>query len=155
MAPEKADGPPKGAPLPLVLLGLGRIVERELGARLDSLGLTMRSFGILGHLSGVDSLSYSDLARRADITVQSMHTAVKKMIADDLVRGTGSAGRSAHLSITDGGRERLHKARRVMGAYETELLAGGDGENARSALNALMATAWRVSAPGDSLPPSL
>jgi hypothetical protein len=61
----------------LMLVGAGRFLQRRVDDELAALGLTLRHLSALGHLSHRPDLSYSDLARRARITTQSMHATVR------------------------------------------------------------------------------
>jgi DNA-binding MarR family transcriptional regulator len=58
-----------------VLLTVAHRIEAALGAALAPLGLTVSRLGLLGHISGVPGVSFSDLARMSGISVQSVHTA--------------------------------------------------------------------------------
>ncbi|MGL5851565.1 MAG: hypothetical protein ACRCZD_12355, partial [Phycicoccus sp.] len=72
--PQNTPTPPTEPPSPsIALLTMGRLVERRVAAALDELGLTVRGFGALGHLAGDPGISFTELARRAGVTVQSMH----------------------------------------------------------------------------------
>ena len=75
------------------------------------IGLTLRHLGALGHLSHRPDLSYSDLARRAGITTQSMHATVRAL--EDLgavSRTLAGQGHPARLEITARGRELLRRS---------------------------------------------
>ena len=63
----------------LMLVGAGRFLQRRVDDELAALGLTLRHLSALGHLSHRPDLSYSDLARRARITTQSMHATVRSL----------------------------------------------------------------------------
>lgn len=154
MADDSRSGPPSaqtsvGSLLPFQLFGLGRLVEREMDGRLAEHGLSLRTLGVLGHLAAATDISYSDLARRADVTVQAIHTTVRRMVADDLVAAEGVAGQAAALSLTDHGRARMHAAAATLSSYEDELMAdsGIDRRHAAEIVLALAASAWRRSPP--------
>jgi DNA-binding MarR family transcriptional regulator len=142
---------PVGSSLPFVLFGLGRLMERELELRLADQGLSLRTLGVLGHLATLANPSYSDLARRADVTVQTMHTTVRRLIVDGLVAATGTAGQAASLTLTDRGRARLRAAAAVLAAYETALIddAGVDGAALAQAARTVALSAWRLRTPPD------
>jgi DNA-binding MarR family transcriptional regulator len=152
-----ADDPvPRPIPtlVPFQLYAAGRLIERELTDRLAALGLTLRLVGILGHLTRSPALSYSELARRADVSVQSMHGSVRPLIAEGIVEGSGTAGQAAQLSITDAGRATLARAAAVIAAYEDELLAaaGIPEQELRAAAQSTLLATWRASGGGPDLP---
>ena len=91
-----ANEPPVTSPS-IVLLTLARRIESELNAALAPLDLTVSRLGLLGHISGVPGVSFSDLARMSGTTVQSVHGAVKALAGAGLVlhritRGYGFLG---------------------------------------------------------------
>ena len=111
-------------PTALKLVGLGRVLQRRFDAELRGLGLTMRHYGALGHLSRNPELSYSDLARRAHVTSQSMNATVRQL--EDLgavYRSTTGPGHPARLEVTDTGRRLLAAARAAAGRIDTQLQA--------------------------------
>ncbi|MRH88915.1 MarR family transcriptional regulator [Nocardia sp. SYP-A9097] len=98
----------------IVLLTLARRVETELNAALTPLGLTVARFGLLAHISVIPGASFSDLARLSGISVQSVHTAVKTLVANGLVRdSTARAGTASTIELTDAGTRLLRKAEQV------------------------------------------
>ena len=60
----------------MLVIATGRRLQEQLEARLAGIGLTMRLFGALGHISRDADLSHSDLARRVGVTTQSMRATV-------------------------------------------------------------------------------
>lgn len=136
---EPAD-PPGGAAMSLTLLlvGAGRQAQRRLEDALAPHGLTLRHLGALGHLSRRPDLSYSDLARRAGVTSQSMHATVRQLEALDAVRRDHPGhGHRARLEVTDRGRELLATAGQAAAAIDQELF--GDEVEARAELRSLLA----------------
>ena len=133
--------------LPMLAYGTGRIIERSLETRLEEAGLTLRTLGILGHLANNPRVSYSSLARRADVTVQTMHVTVKRLLADGVVEGETTAGTAAQLRITKRGRAQLMRAREILSLFEVELLAasGIDKDATTTALLSLAQAAWKLS----------
>jgi len=67
------------------LLTVAAVWDAHLGAQLRDLGLTTRKYGLLAHIEATPGISFSELARRSQITVQSAHTAVQTLVADGLV----------------------------------------------------------------------
>ena len=112
--------------LPLLLVGLGRVLARELDSELTAEGLSIRHLGTLGHLARDPGLSYSELARRAGVTVQSMHNTVRGLVERGAVRPgpDGVPGRAATLTVTAEGHRLLGRAGELMAAAEERLLAG-------------------------------
>jgi DNA-binding MarR family transcriptional regulator len=91
----------------VTLLTVSRVWEAALADALKPLGLTTRKYGLLGHIRGTPGISFSELARRSRITVQSVHAAVAAFTADGLVQDvTARAGAASRLQLTEAG-ERL------------------------------------------------
>ena len=119
--PTPTDGPPAGAPpsagqslvtsVTMLLIGAGRAAQRRLEGALHEHGITLRHLGALGHLARNAELSYSDLARRASVTVQSMHSTIAGLVALGAIEvETAERGRPARLHLTERGRELLRTA---------------------------------------------
>ncbi|WP_067539931.1 MarR family winged helix-turn-helix transcriptional regulator [Nocardia crassostreae] len=110
------DRPRPPAPSASILvLTLARKVETELAAALVPLDLTIARLALLGHISGVPGASFSDLARMSGTSVQSVHTAVKALVAADLVRDrTARAGSASTIELTAKGTRLLERARKVV-----------------------------------------
>jgi DNA-binding MarR family transcriptional regulator len=105
-----------------VLLTLAHRIEAELGAALAPLGLTVSRLGLLGHISGVPGASFSELARMSGISVQSVHTAVKALVAAGLVRdGTARAGAASSIELTAEGARLLREAMAAVDAVDVQL----------------------------------
>jgi DNA-binding MarR family transcriptional regulator len=122
-------GPPPTSPS-VVLLTVAHRIEVSLGAALAPLGLTVSRLGLLGHISGVPGASFSDLARMSGISVQSVHTAVKTLVAAGLVRdGTARAGAASTIELTPDGARLLRKAMAAVDAVDTRLF-GPDADPA-------------------------
>ena len=121
--------PPPTSPS-VVLLTVAHRVEAELGAVLAPLGLTVSRLGLLGHISGVPGASFSDLARMSRISVQSVHTAVKALVAAGLVRdGTARAGAASTIELTPEGARLLREAMKAVESVDTQLF-GPDADPA-------------------------
>lgn len=113
----------------LALLQRGvRWFSEELLERLDAAGvapITPAHAAVLAHLTPGTSLSIADLARRADVTRQTMHRAVTQLIDEGLLVSTPGPGfpRSTLIGLTDAGCRRrdvasgiLHDLEQVLGA---------------------------------------
>jgi DNA-binding MarR family transcriptional regulator len=120
---EQPPAPPSDSPVMLTILA-GRAWEARLNTALRAHGLSLRHLGALGHLAGTPGLSYTDLARRARVTVQSMHATVAALTELGAVAEPGGGrGRAALLEVTDRGRELLATGRDVVAALDAELAA--------------------------------
>ncbi|NKY99529.1 MarR family winged helix-turn-helix transcriptional regulator [Nocardiopsis alborubida] len=114
-------GPPVTSPS-IILLTLARGIETELNTALAPLDLTVARLGLLGHISGVPGVSFSDLARMSGITVQSVHGSVKALVAAGLVRDhTSRAGAASAIEITDEGARLLDAAKQAVAAVDTAM----------------------------------
>jgi DNA-binding MarR family transcriptional regulator len=112
----------------VILLTLAHRIEAELGAALAPLGLTVSRLGLLGHISGVPGASFSELARMSGISVQSVHTAVKALVAAGLVRdSTARAGAASTIELTPEGVRLLREAMAAVDAVDVRLF-GPDAE---------------------------
>ena len=112
--------PPPFSPT-VTLLTVGRVWEAAFNAALKPLGLTTRKYGLLGHVRGTPGISFSELARRSRITVQSAHTAVAAFVAAGLVDdGTAHAGAASSLRVTAEGESLLARAAEVVARLDAE-----------------------------------
>lgn len=90
------------------LLTVAAIWETRLAEKLRGLGISTRKYGLLGHIDATPGISFSELARRSSITVQSAHTAVRTLVDDGLVEdATRHAGTASDLRVTAHGAEVL------------------------------------------------
>ena len=95
----------------IALLTISRSWDAALSDALIPLGLTTRKYGLLGHIRGTVGISFSELARRSRVTVQSAHTAVAALVENGWVADTSArAGASSRLEITPAGEELLAAA---------------------------------------------
>lgn len=115
--------PPPFSPT-VMLLTVGRVWEAAFTEALKPLGLTTRKYGLLGHVRGTPGISFSELARRSRITVQSTHTAVAAFVAAGLVDdGTAQAGAASSLRVTAEGESLLARAAEVVSRLDEEFAA--------------------------------
>ncbi|TVT44565.1 winged helix-turn-helix transcriptional regulator [Amycolatopsis rhizosphaerae] len=120
--------------LALALVGAGQAVRVRVEDRLAPLGLTLRHLGALGHLSRRPDLSYSDLARRAGITAQSMHATVRQLQElGAITKATTGKGQRARLEVTPRGHELLAAVAAELDAIDGELFQN-IGEDAKTQL---------------------
>lgn len=115
--------PPPFSPT-VTLLTVGRVWEAAFAAALKPLGLTTRKYGLLGHVRGTPGISFSELARRSRITVQSAHSTVAAFVAAGLVDdGTAHAGAASRLRVTPEGQALLARAGEVVTRLDEEFAA--------------------------------
>ncbi len=115
------DENPRFSPV-IALLAVSAMWEGQLSAVLKDLGITTRKFGLLGHIYADPGISFSELARRSHITVQSAHTAVRSLVDDGLVQdATAHAGAASDLNVTPKGAHVLQEARRRLAELDGDL----------------------------------
>jgi len=109
-----------------LLISLGRTVREQVEAQLRPLSVSLRHVSALGHLSHRPGLSYSELARRAGVTPQSMQATLNQLEALGAVerRSDAGRGRTAELHVTTVGTELLAQGREVIDDAETRLFDG-------------------------------
>ncbi|GAA1437737.1 hypothetical protein GCM10009616_40010 [Microlunatus lacustris] len=124
-AARSASGPPP-ASVAVFLISLGRRALDAVDGRLREHGLSYHHLSALGHLHRQPGLSYSELARRARVTVQSMQATVAHLEDQQLVdRGAAtSRGRRADLRVTERGAQVLTAAETAVRAVDDQLLDG-------------------------------
>ncbi len=107
------------------LLTVASVWDAHLGAQLRDFRLTTRKYGLLAHIDATPGISFSELARRSQITVQSAHSAVQTLVADGLVAdATAHAGAASDLRVTEHGTEVLREVERRLAALDAALSAG-------------------------------
>ena len=106
----------------IALLTAARVSEAALTAELAPLGLTVRKYGLLGHIRSDPGVSFSELARRSRITVQSAHVAVQSLVdAGWVADATAQAGAAARLTVTDRGLNLLARVAVVVETLDAQL----------------------------------
>lgn len=116
--PETPPPSPPFSPT-VTLLTVARVWDALLSDALKPLGLTTRKYGLLGHIRGTPGISFSELARRSRITVQSAHTAIASFEREGLVRdATARAGAASRLEVTDAGEQLLATAGHAVAALD-------------------------------------
>lgn len=122
--PQPPAGPGTGltGTTTMLLIAAGRAAQRRLEAALAEHGLTLRHVGALGHLAHTDGLTYSDLARRARMTPQSMQ-ATMIQLAERGAIDIETRGRAAYPKLTDAGRQLLATAARIAQRQDQTLAA--------------------------------
>ncbi|MGW9587718.1 MarR family winged helix-turn-helix transcriptional regulator [Microbacterium sp. NPDC055455] len=109
----------------IALLTVASVWDQHLGAQLRDLGLTTRKYGLLAHIDVTPGISFSELARRSQITVQSAHTAVQTLVDAGLVAdATAHAGAASDLRVTDRGGAVLRAAEERLARLDAALAEG-------------------------------
>jgi DNA-binding MarR family transcriptional regulator len=128
------------APSPAILIMmLGRQLRTEIERDLATSGLTLRHLSALGHLGREPGLSYSELARRAGVTAQSMQATLQQLETLGAVerRTLPGRGRTAELHLTDTGRRLRTIGLETVAATDRQLLAALPEQDA-TAVGALL-----------------
>lgn len=95
----------------IALLTVSSVWDARLNAALKDLGLTTRKYGLLAHIHATPGISFSELARRSQITVQTAHTSVRTLQEEGLVQdATAQAGAASDLRATRKGEDALTEA---------------------------------------------
>ncbi|WP_232668147.1 MarR family winged helix-turn-helix transcriptional regulator [Pseudonocardia sp. TRM90224] len=131
-----ADEPPESGSVSILMVAAGRMLSRRVEDELATLGLTLRHYGALAHLSRRPELSYSDLARRVGVTAQSMHATVRALEQSGaVVRSLPGHGHAARLEVTDHGRHLIAEVGAAAERLDQELF-GRLSEEERTGLRA-------------------
>ncbi|PBI91877.1 hypothetical protein BKP42_52960 [Rhodococcus erythropolis] len=109
----------------MVMILQARALEAKVEAGLRSIDLSLRRLGLMGHLQREPGISFSALARRAGIKVQSLHPIVDAMIADGYANAEGGVGqgRAAIIRLTDRGVEALDRANALIAEFDSSEFA--------------------------------
>lgn len=96
-------------------------------------GITVRQFGILAHAAGADGLGAAELARRLEVTPQSMGGQVETLCRRGLLRRDPDPGpgRRIAVHITPEGRSVLGRAGALAGRYEEQTMGHLDADERR------------------------
>lgn len=120
MANERAPFSPV-----IALLTVSAVWDARLGAVLKDLGLTTRKYGLLAHVQATPGISFSELARRSQITVQTAHTAVRTLADQGLVSDANAhAGSASDLRVTAAGDAALIEAEARLAALDATFSGG-------------------------------
>ncbi len=143
--PDEFEGDPADTARPpfsptIALVTLARVVEVRLASLLEPHGLTLRKYGILGHIAATPGLSLSDLARRQHITVQSVHVLIKSLVEAGLVRSATEAnGLAAQVTVTPQGSALLQRLATELAEFDAETFQGAAWEELSQALARVIA----------------
>jgi DNA-binding MarR family transcriptional regulator len=116
----------------ILIMALGRRLRTEIERDLADAGLTLRHLSALGHLGREPGLSYSELARRAGVTAQSMQATLQQLEALGAVerRTPPGRGRTAELHLTDAGIRLRNAGMETVATADRELLRAMPEEDA-------------------------
>lgn len=133
LPPSPGGQPPAGARPGFLLMNLGNRVRSDVESLLRQQGYSLRHLSALGHLAREPGLSYSELARRAGITVQSMQATLRQLEDRGSVerRTPTGRGRTADLHLTPAGNALLQHGEQALTDIEQRLLGGLPEEDCR------------------------
>jgi DNA-binding MarR family transcriptional regulator len=99
-----------------MLIALGKRLQARADDSLRAEGLSLRHLSALGHLQRNPGLSYSDLARRAGITAQSMQATLSQLETQGAIERLSEPGRGrpATLRVTSAGEALIQAGREVV-----------------------------------------
>ncbi|WP_460662918.1 MarR family winged helix-turn-helix transcriptional regulator [Kribbella swartbergensis] len=123
--------------------GSARVRVEEV---LSAFGIGLRGLGILAHIAAEPDLSYSALARRSNVTVQTMTASIKALQNSGHIapRDPTRAGRAARLLLTPYGEETLAAVDKSIAAMSDSWLPLDPEE--RKTLAALLGKVVRATA---------
>lgn len=122
-----ASAPPPAAERPglsqAVSLGvIAGIAQARIDSVLHARGINLRKYGAIRHIIATPGISFSELARRFDITVQSMHTLAASLIEAGLLESSiSSPGDPAELTVTPAGRALSAELAQDLATVDVEL----------------------------------
>ncbi|MFE5775290.1 MarR family winged helix-turn-helix transcriptional regulator [Brachybacterium sp. NPDC056505] len=134
--------------LPLLALlqrGL-RVLTDEFVQRMEAAGtdpITPAHAIVLMHLGQESPLTVAELARRADVTRQTMHRAVMQLVDEGILTSTPGSGfpRSTLIGLMEAGERRRDLARGILDELDREL-AQEVGADAVEVLRGVLGRAW-------------
>jgi len=131
---------------------LFRLAHQRFVAALDAcvseFGLTAQEYGILSVFETRSELSTSDLARIAQVTRQTMHTATRRLVSAGLLERDAKNRRVVLLRPTQQGRATIKAATTRVRALERSALSGLDHGDERVVRGWLAAVAAGAHAHG-------
>jgi DNA-binding MarR family transcriptional regulator len=116
-----------------------QIIARQLERGLRAENLTLAQHNALQHVVRSPGISTADIARRSNITAQSMGTAVSQLIERGLLRREPhpTSRRSRQLFVTDVGQAAAARAASTAHRLESETISLLSGED-KATLNRLL-----------------
>jgi len=142
---EKPEGRPSPPFSPTIaVLTVARGVDLAFGRELEAHGLTIRKYGVLGHIAATPGLSMSDLGRRSGITVQSVHTLIRSLAdagyVESEVLGSGLA---AQVTVTSAGNAVLKRVAASLAELDARLFSSEEMAALSDALAMVMTARLR------------
>ncbi|GAA4889428.1 MarR family winged helix-turn-helix transcriptional regulator [Actinomycetospora straminea] len=133
------SGEPPTSPA-FLLMALGRRLREQVEEGLRAEGIALRHVAALGHLAARPGLSYSELARRAGVTPQSMQATLTALEQRGAVtRGTDPGrGRTAELHVTEEGARLREVGMRIVADIDARLAERWGDEELRVVTAALL-----------------
>jgi DNA-binding MarR family transcriptional regulator len=121
--PAAAAPPPTNAAF--LAMTLGRRIRERIEGRLREHDISLRHLSALGHLHREPGISYSELARRAHVTTQSMKATLQQLEQCGAVERRTPPGRGhrAELYLTPEGQRLRDTGERAIADANTDLLA--------------------------------
>jgi DNA-binding MarR family transcriptional regulator len=115
----------------MLLIALGHRAHGRVDEALAAHGIGYRHLSALGHVAASPEISYSDLARRASVTAQSMQATLSRLEELGIVKRVGATGQGqrARLAVTTKGRRLLDTCRQALTDVEAEMLAALSPKN--------------------------
>jgi DNA-binding MarR family transcriptional regulator len=134
----------------MTMIVQARVVEQRVETELKTLGLSLRRLGLLGHLGATPGISFSELARRAGIKVQSLYPIVDVLLEQGYVTtvGQGGQGRSAVIELTAQGAQAADRAKHLLTKIDGELFDSGAWKELGDALRQVALARQRELRPG-------
>jgi len=123
---------------------LSELVDFAIAPRLGELGLSHRTFALLGAVRATDgTCSQADLARRLGITPPSLTEALQAAARNGFVEQSADAkdGRAKRVSLTPKGRTTLSRAAAAIVEVEAQLVEALPGDAYRNAVTTLRSAA--------------
>lgn len=132
-----------------LIMALGRQLRAEVEEALAPHRISLRHLSALGHLAREPGLSYSELARRAGITVQSMQATLRHLEDLGAVERRTAPGRgfSAQLHVTEHGTALRAQGQQTITDADERLLATLPAEQ-REILGRLLLDVFRATRSG-------
>jgi DNA-binding MarR family transcriptional regulator len=121
---------------------LSELVDFAIAPRLEELGLSHRTFALLGAVRATDGLcTQADLARRLGITPPSLTEALQAANRNGFVEQTADAkdARAKRVRLTPKGRTTLSRAASAIVEVEAKLIDALPGDAYRNAVSTLRA----------------
>ncbi|WP_156753663.1 MarR family winged helix-turn-helix transcriptional regulator [Actinokineospora pegani] len=117
--------PPGDLSATFLLMTLGKRLRARVDEALRERRMSLRHLSALAHLTRDPGVSYSELARRAGVTAQSMQATLRHLEDLGAVERLSEPGRgrTARLRVTAAGVELSTWARGVVSAVDAEVLA--------------------------------